>query len=193
MHKLNLTDMFLCLQGQPGPVGEDSTRRGGGHSVHQRAQQALWFRPCQGGQLTTKGLPHHQRNTTWILPQTWNFLEEEPTSCVRRKTEQLTRREGDSFWKHTHTVTSLGDGGVNTDGFTDPRDWQTADGEGLQPITLRPLSLGIHLVAWTCAVLFVYLAVLCYFNIFLFELILLWSCICRGLSLNLSQAWICEI
>lgn len=29
--------------------------------------------------------------------------------------------------------------------------------------------------------------------LFLFELILLWSCICRGLTLNLSQARICEI
>lgn len=45
------------------------------------------------------------------------------------------------------------------------------------------------------------LAVFCYFTIFVlflicfsfFELILLWSCICRGLTLNLSQARICEI
>lgn len=38
------------------------------------------------------------------------------------------------------------------------------------------------------------LAILCYFmTCFLFELILLWSCIYRGLTLNLSQARICEI
>lgn len=42
----------LCLQGEPGPVGEDISGRGGGH----HAQPALWFRPCQGGQLTTKGV-----------------------------------------------------------------------------------------------------------------------------------------
>lgn len=40
------------LQGEPMPVGEDITRRGGGH----RAESALWFRPCEGGQLTTKGV-----------------------------------------------------------------------------------------------------------------------------------------
>lgn len=40
------------LQGEPGPVGKDIAGRGGGHSP----QPALWFRPCQGGQLTTKGV-----------------------------------------------------------------------------------------------------------------------------------------
>lgn len=34
---------------------------------------------------------------------------------------------------------------------------------------------------------------LCDIFFFSFELILLWSCICRGLTLNLSQARICEI
>lgn len=50
-HAVSESDgVVLCLQGQPGPVGEDIARRGGGH----RAQPALWFRPSQGGQLTTK-------------------------------------------------------------------------------------------------------------------------------------------
>lgn len=111
------------------------------------------------------GLLAHQRNTSWILPQTCNFLG--------RKTHNLCwiRRRWISWRRHekNHTVTSLGDGGVNTDSFTDPRDWQTAGGEGLQPITPRPLSLGFYLVEWTCAVFGGYiLPDLCYFMLFFF-------------------------
>lgn len=89
-----------------------------------------------------------------------------------------------------HRVTE----GVNTDGFTDPRDWQTVKGERLQAISLHPFSLGCDLAEWTHAFIGCNsLALLCYFMFVLFSLIILWSWICRGLTLNLSKARIYEI
>lgn len=43
----------LSLQGELGPVGEDCTRWGGGCCAYSNS----WFWPCQGGQLSTKGVP----------------------------------------------------------------------------------------------------------------------------------------
>lgn len=138
-------------------MGEDITGRGGG----RRAQSALWFRPCQGGQLTTKGVagPPKEYN---LHPAMDLVLcrGEEPTSCVTRT--QISGRRLD----FENSVTSLGDGGVDTDGFTDPRDWRTVDGEGLKSITLHPNSLRINLVEWTLVVLFDLF--LCYFMFYIF-------------------------
>lgn len=93
-------------------------------------------RPCESGPVKvdnwlSKGLLAHQRNTSWILPQTCNFFWWENPHPVLDQ-EKMAQLKATWLTKN-HTVTSLGDGGVNTDGFTDPRDWQTADGEGLQP------------------------------------------------------------
>lgn len=106
-------------------------------------------RPCESGPVKVdnwlKGFLSHHRNTSWILPQSCNILGGKTHKPV------LDQEEMDQLkatWEK-HTVTSLGDGGVDTDDFADPRDWQTACGEGLQPITPRPLSLGFYLVEWT--------------------------------------------
>lgn len=79
-----------------------------------------------------KGSLAHQRKTTWILPRTWN--------SVGGRTRILCYSSRRFRWRwldfekekenKQHTVTSLGDGGVNTGGFTNPRDWQSWWGWG---------------------------------------------------------------
>lgn len=144
--RLNELGVFLHLQGEPVHVGEDSVRRGGG----RRAQSAVRFRPCQGGQLTTKviaGMPKEYNlhpATDLVLCR---GLNPHPVLPGYRSAESdLTE----------NSVTSSGDGGVDTDGFTNPRDERTVNGGGgggicsiFNPITLHPHSLRIHLVEWT--------------------------------------------
>lgn len=180
--RLNELGVFLHLQGEPVHVGEDSVRRGGG----RRAQSAVRFRPCQGGQLTTKviaGMPKEYNlhpATDLVLCR---GLNPHPVLPGYRSAESdLTE----------NSVTSSGDGGVDTDGFTNPRDERTVNGGGGAggfALSLTP-SPYIH-TAWE----FIWWNGLWSFFYVLF---FMWahslrSCMCRGLILNPLQVRAYEI
>lgn len=124
----------------------------------RRSRGERWRTSCPSGlviQALSRWTTDYQRGCR----PTKGMQQESCHGLGRRgKTHILCSQETDqqkATWLWKHTVTSLGDGGVNTDSFTDPRDRQTTDGEELGPIALHPLSLGSNLVEWTCAVLVV--------------------------------------